>query len=47
MLQFIVEATLLCAIGGCIGVFLGTSILYLFVTFNDWPSVMPLLCLVQ
>jgi len=41
MLQFIVEATLLCAIGGCIGVFLGTSILYLFATFNDWPFAMP------
>jgi len=41
MLQFIVEATLLCAIGGCIGVFLGTSILYLFASFNDWPFAMP------
>ena len=42
MLQFIVEAILLCLIGGCIGVFLGTSILYLFATFNDWPFAMPL-----
>ena len=42
MLQLIVEATLLCAIGGCIGVFLGTSILYLFATFNDWPFAMPI-----
>ena len=41
MLQFIVEATLLCAIGGCIGVFLGTSILYLFASFNEWPFAMP------
>ena len=41
MLQFIVEAILLCLIGGCIGVFLGTSILYLFATFNDWPFAMP------
>ena len=41
MLQFIVEATLLCAIGGCVGVFLGTSILYLFASFNDWPFAMP------
>jgi putative ABC transport system permease protein len=41
MLQFIVEAILLCVIGGCIGVFLGTSILYLFASFNDWPFAMP------
>ena len=41
MLQFIVEAILLCAIGGCVGVFLGTSILYLFASFNDWPFAMP------
>ena len=41
MLQFVVEATLLCAIGGCVGVFLGTSILYLFASFNDWPFAMP------
>ena len=41
MLQFIVEATLLCVIGGCIGVFLGTSILYLFASLNDWPFAMP------
>ncbi|MDA0755391.1 MAG: ABC transporter permease [Proteobacteria bacterium] len=41
MLQFIVEAILLCLIGGCIGVFLGTSILYLFASLNDWPFAMP------
>ena len=41
MLQFIVEAILLCMIGGCIGVFLGTSILYLFASFNEWPFAMP------
>ena len=41
MLQFIVEAILLCVIGGCVGVFLGTSILYLFASFNDWPFAMP------
>ena len=41
MLQFIVEAILLCVIGGCAGVFLGTSILYLFASFNDWPFAMP------
>ena len=42
MLQFIVEAVLLCVIGGLIGVFLGTSILYLFATLNDWPFAMPI-----
>ena len=41
MLQFIVEAILLCVIWGCVGVFLGTSILYLFASFNDWPFAMP------
>ena len=41
MLQFIVEAILLCLIGGCVGVFLGTSILYLFASFNEWPFAMP------
>jgi putative ABC transport system permease protein len=41
MLQFIVEAILLCVIGGCVGVFLGTSILYLFASLNDWPFAMP------
>jgi putative ABC transport system permease protein len=32
---------LLCLIGGCIGVFLGTSILYLFASLNEWPFAMP------
>ena len=41
MLQFIVEAILLCLIGGCIGAFLGTSILYLFASLNEWPFAMP------
>ena len=41
MLQFIVEAVLLCVIGGLIGVFLGTSILYLFASLNEWPFSMP------
>ena len=41
MLQFIVEAILLCVIGGCVGVLLGTSILYLFASLNDWPFAMP------
>jgi putative ABC transport system permease protein len=42
MLQFIVEAILLCIIGGMIGVILGTSILFLFASFNDWPFALPL-----
>ena len=42
MLQFIVEAILLCIIGGMIGVILGTSILFLFASFNDWPFALAL-----
>ena len=42
MLQFIIEAVLLCVIGGVIGVIMGTSILYLFATFNEWPFAMPI-----
>ena len=41
MLQFIIEAVLLCVIGGVIGVIMGTSILYLFASFNEWPFAMP------
>jgi len=41
MLQFIVEAVILCIIGGLIGVFIGTSLLYLFASFNEWPFSMP------
>ena len=41
MLQFIVEAVILCIIGGLIGVFIGTSLLYLFASFNEWPFAMP------
>lgn len=42
MLQFIIEAVLLCVIGGVIGVIMGTSILYLFASFNEWPFAMPM-----
>ena len=38
MLQFIIEAVLLCVIG----VIMGTSILYLFASFNEWPFAMPI-----
>jgi putative ABC transport system permease protein len=41
MSQFIVEAILLCVIGGCVGVVLGTSILYLLASLQDWPFAMP------
>ena len=42
MSQFIVEAVfLLCVIGGLIGVFLGTSTLYLIASFQEWPFAMP------
>ena len=36
MMQFIVEAVLLCTIGGLIGVTLGTLLLLAFTAFNDW-----------
>ena len=41
MSQFIVEAVLLCVIGGLVGVFLGTSTLYLIASFQEWPFAMP------
>ena len=46
MLQFIIEAVLLCVIGGTVGVILGTSILYLFASFNEWPFAMPISAIV-
>jgi putative ABC transport system permease protein len=42
MMQFVVEAVLLCTIGGLIGVFLGTSLLLAFTAFNDWIFNMPI-----
>jgi len=41
MMQFIVEAILLCIIGGLIGILIGTSLLYLFASLNDWPYALP------
>ena len=41
MMQFIIEAVLLCIIGGLIGIFIGTSILYLLASLNDWPFALP------
>ena len=46
MLQFIIEAVLLCVIGGVIGVIVGTSILYLFASFNEWPFAMPITAMI-
>ena len=41
MMQFIVEAILLCIIGGLIGIMIGVSILILFSSLNDWPYALP------
>jgi putative ABC transport system permease protein len=42
MLQFIIEAILLCVIGGLIGVFIGTALLYLLANLNNWPFALPI-----
>ena len=42
MMQFIVEAILLCIIGGIIGILIGTSLLFLFASLNDWPYALPI-----
>jgi putative ABC transport system permease protein len=42
MLQFIIEAILLCIIGGLIGIFIGTLILYVLSDINEWPFALPL-----
>ena len=36
MMQFIIEAVLLCILGGLLGVFIGTLLLFLFTSLNDW-----------
>ena len=41
MMQFIIEAILLCVIGGLIGVIIGTSLLYLLANINEWPFALP------
>ena len=41
MMQFIIEAILLCILGGLIGVFMGVSILFLFTLINDWIFSIP------
>ena len=42
MMQFIIEAVLLCILGGLLGVFIGTSLLFLFTSLNDWIFYMPI-----
>ena len=46
MLQFIVEAILLCGIGGIIGVLIGTSLLALLTSIFSWPFEMPLVAII-
>ena len=41
MMQFIIEAVLLCVIGGFIGVVIGSSVLLLLANLNDWPFALP------
>ena len=42
MMQFIIEAILLCVLGGILGILIGISLLLLFTSFNDWVFSMPL-----
>jgi len=42
MMQFIIEAVLLCILGGLLGIIIGVSLLYLFTSLNDWIFYMPL-----
>ena len=42
MMQFIIEAVLLCILGGLLGVFIGTLLLFLFTSLNDWIFYMPI-----
>ncbi len=42
MMQFIIEAVLLCILGGLLGIFIGVSLLYIFTSLNDLIFYMPL-----
>ena len=42
MMQFIIEAVLLCILGGMLGVFIGIMLLLLFISFNDWTFYIPI-----
>ena len=41
MMQFIIEAVLLCILGGILGIIIATSLLFLFTSLNDWVFSMP------
>ena len=41
MMQFIIEAVLLCILGGILGIIIATSLLFLFTSINDWVFSMP------
>ncbi len=41
MMQFIIEAVLLCILGGILGIIIATSLLLLFTSLNDWVFSMP------
>ena len=41
MMQFIIEAVLLCILGGLLGVIIATTLLFLFTSINDWVFSMP------
>ena len=42
MMQFIIEAVLLCILGGILGIIIATSLPFLFISINDWVFSMPL-----
>jgi len=42
MMQFIIEAVLLCILGGILGIFIGIMLLLLFISFNDWTFYIPI-----
>ena len=46
LLQFIIEAIVLCLIGGFIGVILGSAIYFLVAFLQDWPLVFPLTAII-
>ena len=46
MMQFIIEAVLLCILGGLLGVFIGTLLLFIFTSLNDWIFYMPITAII-
>mgnify|MGYP006256230859 FL=1 len=47
MMQFIIEAVLLCILGGLLGVFIGTLLLFIFTSLNDWIFYMPVSAIIE